>query len=240
MIKPLTIILAVAVLFVVSCKKKEGPTVTELGNMAEAKLNEIKTLSAGIPCAQLNDVAVKEISEGCSAAYYLVKSSDLTRFEQLKKEYFDLLRRQTDAMVKQGIIIDPCFESYWIAEQPIKTICNSFDLKLITSQNISIEEAKPLADQTYQEIKTIIDAQTCTGEADWTYTVLIKDRIGNVEYVPYLRSRDYSVLKKKISLYNRLRARIITEQAPADYVPNKSQVEKIECVNGKPVVKLKN
>ena len=237
-LKPLTIVLAVVLLFV-SCKK-DGLTVTELGNMAEAKLTEIKTLAAEIPCSERDNVSIQEISTGCSTSYYTVKSSDVTRFSNLKREYFDLLDKQTDAMVKQGIIIDPCFESIWIIGQPIRLECNNNKVQLITSANLGIEEAKTLAAKTYEEIMTIVNAQTCTNESAWMSTALIKDKIMEVEYIPYSRTQDYTALKKKVSLYNGLKYRIILAQGSADYTPSKVKVEKIDCVNGKPVIKLAN
>lgn len=85
----------------------------------------------------------------------------------------------------------------------------------------------------------IVNAQTCTNESAWLPTALIKD-LTNVEFIPYLRTQDFTVLKKKVSLYNGLKYRILQAQSPADYVPSKVRVEKIECVNGKPVVKLAN
>lgn len=236
--KPLSIILSVILLFV-SCKKDEL-TVTELGNMAEAKLTEIKTLSSDIPCSQQSNVTIKEISTGCSTSYYTVKSSDLTRFDNLKKEYFDLLGKQTDAMVKQGVIIDPCFPAIWIIEQPIRLECSGDKVQLITSANISIEEAQPLATKTYEEIMAIANAQTCANESAWMPTALIKDKTMEMEYIPYLSTQDYSLLKKKVSLFNGLKYRILQAQGPADYTPSKVKVEKIECINGKPMIKLAN
>jgi hypothetical protein len=234
-LKPLTIVLAVTLLFV-SCKKYEL-TVTELGNLAEAKLTEIKALSSDIPCSEQANVSIAEISTGCSTSLYPVKSSDLARFNLLKKEYFDLLGKQADAMVKQGIIIDPCFEFIWVTEQPIRVECKAGKVGLITSGNISIEEAKPLAMQTYEEIMTAVNAQTCSA-GTWEATPLVKDKIMDVQYIPYLRTQDHSALKKKIALYNGLKLRIIQAEGPADFVPATLKVDKVECVDGKPVVKF--
>jgi hypothetical protein len=238
-LKSLSIALAVTLLLL-SCKKEPGFTVTELGNMAEAKLTEMKTLAADIPCSQLDNVSIQEISTGCSSSYYPVKASDLARFVALKKEYFDLLGKQADAMVKQGIIIDPCFEFLWITDAPIRMECSADKVQLITPANISLEEARTLATKTYEEIMTIVNAQTCTNESAWLPTGLIKDKIMELEYVPYLRTQDHSAFKKKVALYNALKYRILKEQGPADYVPSTVKVEKIACVNGKPVVKLTN
>lgn len=232
--------MVLVLIFLLSSCKKDELTVTELGNMAEATLKEIKTLAADIPCSQQENVLIKEISTGCSTSYYPVKSSDLARFEDLKKEYFVLLGKQADAMVKQGVIIDPCFESIWVIEQPIRLDCKADKVELITSANISIEEAKPLATKTYEEIMTIVNAQTCTNASAWMSTILIKDKITEMEFIPYLTTQDFSVLKRKVSLYNVLKYRVLQSQGPADYVPVKVTVEKIDCVNGKPVIKLTN
>lgn len=235
-LKPAAIVLAVALLFS-GCKKDEL-TVTELGNMAEAKLKEIQVLSADIPCSQQNEVSVQELSTGCAVTYYLVKAADQVQFNKLKKDYFDLLGKQADAMAKQGVIIDPCFESIWIGEQPIRLDCKEGKVELITSGNISIEEAKTLAAQSYQEIIATVNAQTCTTGSEWMPTALIKDKLMEVEFIPYLRTQDYSAFKKKISLYNGLKARIIEAQGPVDVVRNELKVERIDCINGKPVIKL--
>lgn len=235
-LKPLTMLMVV--IFCTTGCKKDEISVTELGNMAEAKISEIKTLAADIPCSQLDNVTIQEIATGCSTSYYTVKSSDQTKFNNLKKEYFDLLNQQVNAMVKQGIIIDPCYESIWIIEQPIRLECKADKVQLLTSANINIEEAKALAAKTYEEIMTIVNAQTCNNNPGWAATALIKDKVMELEYVPYLSTQDHSVLKRKISLYNVLKYRILKSEGSLDYVPGKVKVEKIECVNGKPVVKL--
>lgn len=235
-LKQLTIVLTVVLLFS-GCKKDEL-TVTELGNMAEAKLKEIQALSSRIPCSQENNVSIKEISTGCSTSYYPVKSSDVTQFDHLKKEYFELLGRQTDAMVKQGIIIDPCYESIWIIEQPLRLECKSDTVQLITSANVGLDEAATLATQTYTEIMTLVNAQTCTNESGWMSTPLLKDKIMDTEFIPYFQIQDNSALKKKVSLYNLLKYRIIEAQGPIDNARPEFKVERIDCVNGKPVIKL--
>lgn len=237
-LKPLTLLLVVTLLFQ-SCKKHEF-TVTELGNMAEAKLKELNALSTGIPCDQKDYVTIRTLSEstGCSASYYAVKSSDLALFNRLKKEYLELLSRQSDAMIKEGVIIDPCFQFIWVSEEPIRLGCNEGNVQLITPADLSVEEAKSMAAKTYEEIMTIVNAQTCVDESAWMVTPLIKDKIMEVEYVPYLRTVDYSAFKKKVSLYNSLKYHIIKAKGPIVNVPVNVKVEKINCVNGKPVIKL--
>lgn len=234
--KPLIIVLTI-VLSCLGCKKKERSSV-EWGELATAKINEMTVLTASIPCDQQTETSIQAMDSGCSTTYYPVKLSDQAKFDKLKKEYFELLNEQSKAMSREGYIIDPCFESMWIYEQPIRLACKAGTLQVITSANLSIEEAKPLAAKTYEEIMAIVSAQTCTNASSWMYTPLIKDRLMDVEYITYLQTQDYTALKKKVALYNRLKARIIHEQGPADVVTTPKKVESITCVNGKPVINL--
>lgn len=234
--KALAIALLVSISFL-SCKKKETSS-AEYEKMATAKLNEIKSLSSNIPCNIQAEVSVQEISTGCSSMYYLVKPSDLAQFEKLKKQYLDLTSKTLAALNREGIIVDPCFEAIWMAEQPIRMECSEGKVQLITSQNINLAEATTIAAQLYPEIIAAVNAQTCAAEPGWMYTLLIKDKVFEIDYVPYLRTKDHSALKKKISLYNRLRNRIIIANNPNDIVGNALKVSKIECVNGKPVIKF--
>lgn len=234
--KSLIIVLAIA-LFCVGCKKKEHSS-TEWGELATAKKSEIIALTANIPCGPLSGVSIQEMKGDCWAEYYAVKVSDQAKFDKLKKEYFDLLGKQTDAMYREGYIIDPCFEVLWIAEQPLRLECKSDRIQVITSANLSIEEAKPLAAKTYLEIMAIVNAQTCTNASPWMYTPLIKDRLMDVDYITYLQTQDYTVLKKKVALYNRLKSRIIQADGPVAPVQPQTKVERIDCVDGKPVIKL--
>lgn len=236
-LKPLTILLAVTLLFL-GCKKKEL-TATEWGELATAKMNEIKDLTANIPCNQQTEVSVQEMPAGCSVTYYPVKASNQAQFDKLKKEYFALLNKQSAAMSREGYILDPCHESIWMAEQPIRLECKAGKVEVITSKNISIEEAKPLAAQTYEEIMAAVNAQTCTNGLDWVPTFLIKDKIMDVQVIPYPRTQGDSALKKKISLYNRLKIRIIEAQGPVVYVRPELKMDRIDCVNGKPVIHYK-
>ncbi|MBE9598596.1 hypothetical protein [Pedobacter sp. MC2016-24] len=234
--KSLTIVLTIA-LFCLGCKKKERSS-TDWAELATAKMSEITALTANIPCSQQADVSIQEIPLDCSTNYYPVKTSDKSKFEKLKKEYLDLLSAQSKAMYNEGYIVEPCFESIWISEQAIRLECKSGAVQVITSANLSIEEAKPLAAKTYEEIMAIVNAQVCTNASAWGFTPLIKDRLMDVDFITYLAVENYTAFKKKVSLYNRLKARIIQAEGPADVVKPQMQVEKIECVNNKPVIKL--
>lgn len=237
-LRSLILLLSLTLLFS-SCKKTEL-SAAEWGELATAKRKEIQSLTLNIPCSQKSTVSIQEISNGCSNQFFAIQAADLAKYEKLKKEYLDFTDKQYAAWNREGLIVDPCFETIWALEQPIRLECQSDTVHLVTSENISLGEAATLAAETYTEIMADVEAQTCAGESSWMYTLLVKDKIMEVEYIPYLRSKDFSSLKKKVSLYNRLKLRIIESQGPIDYVRNELTVDKVECVNGKPVVKLYN
>lgn len=237
-LKTLTSLLCL--LMLLSTCKKDERTVSEWGQLADAKLKEIEMLSEDLPCQEQADLSIQELSLGCSSKPYPIRSSDLETFNKLKAEYFTLLGKQTDAMIKEGYIIDPCWDELWSFEQPIRLECKDNKMQLITSQSISLEEAKPLADATYKKIMEFVNGQTCTDAASLTYTALIKDKIMDLQYIPYSRKSDTKELQKMASLYNVLKLRIINSEGPSNYEANTKRVKSIECENGKPTVVLKD
>ncbi|ACU04611.1 hypothetical protein [Pedobacter heparinus] len=237
-IKVFTILLAVAFLMN-GCKKKERSP-TDWEELLSAKKNELVNLTANIPCSELEHVQIKDISTDCSVTYYLVVASKLAQFEKLKTAYLDLLSAYNKSLYRAGYIVEPCFESIWMAEQPIRTECKDGKVQLITSNNINIEEAIPLAAKSYEEIMTMVNAQTCTGGAEWWPTPIVKDEVMELDFILYLHSKDYSVLKKKVSLYNKLKYRIFEAQGTGGILRSKLKFDRTDCVNGKPVIVYKN
>jgi len=237
-LKALTSLLCLIILF--SACKKDERTVSEWGQLAESKLKEIEMLSEDLPCQEQANFSIQELSNGCSSKPYPILSSDVETFNKLKQEYFDLLGKQTDAMIEEGYIIDPCWNELWNFEQPIRLECNNNRMQLITSQNLSIEEAKPLADATYNKIMDFVNSQTCTDASSLDYTALVKDKVMNLQYIPYSRKSDITELQKMASLYNSLKFRIINSEGPTDYETNIKRVKSIECANGKPTIVLED
>ncbi|RLJ77319.1 hypothetical protein BCL90_2404 [Pedobacter alluvionis] len=62
----------------------------------------------------------------------------------------------------------------------------------------------------------------------------------SMEYVPFSRTTDFKELQAKVSLYNRLNLNVIKAENKGNNFTNVKTVEKIDCVDGKPVIKFKN
>lgn len=222
-----------------ACKKDERNS-AEWGELATAKRNEIQALTQNIPCSRKSSVIVKEISEGCSVQYFAIQDSDLAKYEKLKKEYLDFTSKQYAALHREGVIVDPCFESIWAVEQPIRLDCKGDKVQLITSVNVGLDEARALVDGNYELITGFVNAQTCTENINWAYTPLINYKTMKIEVIPYSRTADYTALKEKVSLHNRLSFRIVEAQGAVPNFQHGKTVDKVECLNGKPVIKFKN
>lgn len=224
------------VLILSACKKDER-SVSEWGQLAQAKLRQIEILSSDLPCQQQANVTIQDLSNGCSSKLYPILNSDLKTFENLKAEYFDLVGKQTDAMIKEGVIIDPCVDMLWNQEQPIRLECNNNKIQLITSYNISVDEAGPLAEDAYKQLMRHVDSEVCADNSGWDYTALVRDSPLRIQYIPFSRKGDVKELQKIASLYNGLKLRIINnsgEQPIYDSQPKR--VKSVECVNGKPSI----
>jgi len=237
-LRPFAVLVSLTLLFS-SCKKDER-SAAEWGELASAKRNEMLALTKNIPCSQKANVTIQEMSNGCSNQYFTIQASDLAKYEKLKKEYLNFTDKQYAAWNREGMIVDPCYETIWAAEQPIRLDCKGDKVELITSANVGISEAKSLIDGTEDLIANFVNAQTCTNETSWAYTALINYKTMKVELVPYSRTTNYKEFKEKVSLYNRLTFRVIEAEGTGPNFRNEKQVDKIECVNGKPVIKFKN
>lgn len=220
--------------------KKEELSAAQWGERAIAKRNEILSLSANIPCSQKANVAVQTIQFSCTTQYFTILSSDLQKYEKLKKEYLDFTDKQYLAWSKEGLIIEPCFEGLWSTDQPIRLDCKDDKVQLITTQNLPIEEAKSLILTTKSEIDNLIASLSCTSNTNWNYTRLINHQTMSIEYIPYPGTSDYKELKAKVSLYNSLNLNVIKAEQKGSAFTNVKIFEKIECENGKPVIKFKN
>ncbi|MES2651982.1 MAG: hypothetical protein V4663_09585 [Bacteroidota bacterium] len=229
---------AFALLFL-GCKKEEL-TAAQWGERAIAKHNEILALSANIPCSQKAKVSVQTIQLDCTVQFYPIISSDLAKYEKLKKEYLDFINKQYAAWNKEGLIVEPCFETLWATNQPIRLDCKDDKVYLITAENLPVDEAKVLITSTKSQLNNLTDALSCTSEVNWHYARLINHQTMSIEYIPYSSTADYKELRAKASLYNRLNLNVIKAEQKGNNFTNIKTIEKIECVNGKPVIRFKN
>jgi len=165
-----------------SCEK-DNRTSAEWGELASAKRSEIRALGANILCSQKDRVTVQPLTHGCSTEYFTVHASDLSKYEKLKKEYLHFVDEQYASLHREGLIVEPCSETIWVAEQPIRIDCKGDKVHLITSENLELDEAGALADASYGEIMSLVNSQTCTGADSFAYTALINYKSMKVEYI---------------------------------------------------------
>ncbi len=229
---------ALALLF--SGCKKEELTAAQWGERSAAKRNEILALSANIPCSQKANAVVQTIQLDCTVQFYPILSSDLKKYEKLKKEYLEFINKQYAAWNKEGLIVEPCFETLWATDQSIRLDCKNDKVYLITAENLPVEEAKSLITATKSQLDNLTNTLSCTSEAGWSFARLINYQTMSVEYIPYSGTTDYKELKAKASLYNRLNLNVIKAEQKGNSFTNIKTVDKIDCVNGKPVIRFKN
>ena len=220
--------------------KKEKYSAAQLGEFAVAKRNEILALSANIPCIQKAQVSVQSMQGNCTMQFFPILSSDLQKYERLKKEYLDLTDKQHDAWNKEGLIVEPCFESLWTTDQPVRLDCKDDKVYLLTAENLPVEEAKSLITTTKDQLDQLTTAMSCTSDANWGFTRLINHQTMSFEYIPFSHTDHYKELHAKVSLYNLLNINVIKAEEKGNNLTNIKTVEKIECLNGKPVIKFKN
>lgn len=236
-LKTLSLFLCLIVLFS-GCKKDER-TADEWGQLAEAKLKEIEALGENLSCQQQANVSIQEIATGCSSKLYPVLNSDVQTFNVLKEEYTDLLGKQAEAFHKNNpnVIIDPCWDVLWSYEQPIRLECKDNKVQLITTSNVSITEAAPIAENAYKGLMNYLNNQTCTDNAGWDYTAILNEKSQTLVYIPFSRKGDIRQLQRMASLYNSLILRIINDaETPATPGIALHRVKNIECLNGKPTI----
>ncbi|MGV3705517.1 MAG: hypothetical protein ACO1NU_09080 [Arcticibacter sp.] len=224
-----------------SCKKDER-TAKDWRQLTEAKLEEMQSLGKNIPCDKLSDVSLQEVVTGCGERYFPVLRADIDRFNKLKIEYQRYSEELNKAIAKEGWVQDtmPCWAVSLTRDQPVRLECRNDKLVVITTEDISIAEAKTLAQITYKQVTDDLNAQTCTSASNWGYAALIKDYTRSVQFVPYSSTGSPLNMKRNIVLYNRLMIRIINAEGSGDLTPNIPAVKGVECVNGKPRVQLIN
>jgi hypothetical protein len=182
---------------------------------------------------------VQTIKLDCSIQFFPILSADLQKYEKLKKEYLDFTDKQYEAWSKEGLILEPCFETLWAADQPIRLDCKDDKVYLITAENLPVEEAKSMIPITKSQIDNLIAALTCSNSANWSFTRLVNYQTMSFDYIPYSATSDYKELKAKVSLYNTLNLNVIKAEQKGSNFTNIKTVEKVECENGKPVIKFK-
>ena len=236
--KSLAILLCITTLLT-ACKKDER-TAEEWGQLAEAKLEEMRKLGENIPCEKQPDVSIQDLSTGCTVQYFPVLASDMDKFNRLRDEHQKYTEEQAKAWAKEGWVVDtyPCWMASWVTKHPLRLECKSNRVQLITTEDISMEEAKSLAEVTRKQVMDFVNLQTCTNADSWLFTALIQDKTMKIEFIPYSAKESSKEFIQKISLYNRLMMRIIDTEGSRVLSSDMPRVKGVDCVKGKPVIQL--
>jgi len=227
---------------VFSACKKEKLTTEEWMLLANDQLKEMEQLTADIPCEQQSDVTIEEFGDAfsCHLWYFPVAPSIKTRFVDFRDRFLQYRSNYVNAIQEKGGIVEICFDqdmSFWTDTQPVRVDCVGGNVKLITTENIDLEEAESLVVELYEQIKHYKDTVTCTGDEHWYHTAVIGDGYDDFEDIPYTPMHDYATLKKVLSTYNSLKFRILKEKGDVGYVNIGNRIPKVECVDGKPVIR---
>jgi hypothetical protein len=233
------IILLSLTLFSFGCKKEEI-TAAEWGERATAKRTEILNLSTNIPCSEKANTSIQTIQMDCAVQFYAIRTSDLEKYEKLKKEFLTLTNKQYTALTKEGLIVEPCSDLFWMTDQPIRLDCKDDKVYVITADNLPVDEAKSLITITKSQLDKLTAALNCTSDASLSYTRLINYQNMTMDYIPYAASSNNKELQAKASLYNRLNINVIKAEQKGNNFTNVKTVERVNCVNGKPVIKFRD
>ena len=224
------VLVACAVLFT-GCKK-EKRTSEEWRELAEAKLNEIETLVATIPCSQQNKAVIEGVMQYCGEIYYPVTSPIKSKFDRLRREYQRLSKNQWGAFGDEGGVID-CFGR---SPQPIRIGCEDNKLLVYTARNLPLEEAQEMASDLHAKIQHYKDTVSCDGNQRWGYEVVWNLESDELEVLPLFHGVTSPQWADVFSDYQIFVYRI-REAAGIDTYPRLSKQPKgVACEDGKPVI----
>lgn len=222
--------------------KKEHKSVTEWETLAKASLEKINDLSSNIPCAQSDEVEIKTIQMGCTPRYFTVTSDIEAEFNSLVEDYQYYSGKVMEARVDEGIVIEPCPDGILLNHQFLKLGCADGKVLMITTENLPLEEAQEYIDNAYAKIQTYRDTLSCRSPEALAYTGLLKKETSDFEfdYLIYARGDATDEIGEMIMQYNALRLRQIEAGEDPQYVNNEQDIEGIDCIDGKPSLRLRD
>lgn len=235
--KILLLITLSALLF--SCEKDEKTT-EEWSRLAIEKRQEIDHLIAATACHDISEWSVFTYGEpySCVPTYFPIHPSIKEEFDKLWADYLYFDQEHTNAMIKEGAIIDPCWGGEWFHHAPIQLECRDHKASLVYIRDLDLEESKAEIATIYPRIEKYLDELTCESNEGWTYAMLL-DKDCGYSYIPYKRTNNGSVVQADIALYNTHRANILNKEKPDCSGTAQEVLEDIACEDGKPVVKTK-
>lgn len=236
--KRLLLFVALSVLLF-SCKKDEK-TAGEWSGLATEKRQEIDNLIAGTACNDINEWSVfsQRMPYACAETHFPIHPSIKEEFDKLWADYLYLSGKTIDARIKEGLIIEPCWEEIWFHYAPLRLECHDNKASLVYISDLDVAESKEQIADIYPRIEAYLAELTCESSEGWTYTMLY-DNDCSASYIPVRRTNEHPVIRTDIELYNAHRSNIINKETPDCGDRIYEYPDGIFCEDGKPVVKTK-
>lgn len=236
--KGITIFIILSILLF-GCKKEEK-TAGEWSTLATEKRLEIDHLIAGTVCNDISEWSVFTYGEpySCAPTHFPVHPSIKDKFDKLWADYLYFNQQHTNAMIAEGVIIDPCWGGDWFHHAPIRLECQDNKASLIYISDLDVEDSKAEIALLYPRIEKYLSELTCESNEGWTYAMLL-DKDCGYSYIPYKHTNNVAAIQADIALYNTHRANIINKEKPECSTRSYEAFDRIVCEEGKPVVKTK-
>lgn len=237
--KKLLLFLALSVLFF-GCEKDEK-TAGEWSRLATEKRQEIDHLIASTACNDINEWSVFTYGDpySCAPIDFPIHPSIKDEFDKLWADYLYFDGEHTNAMIAEGVIIDPCWGGEWFHHAPIRLECQDNKASLIYISDLDVEDSEAEITVIYPRIEKYLSELTCESDGGWTYALLL-DKDCGYSYIPYKHTNNDAAIQADIALYNAHRANIINKEKPDCGNDSYEMIAGVVCENGKPVVETRS
>lgn len=229
-----------ALCFIFFSCDKEDKTSEEWSRLATEKRQEIDNLIAGKSCHDISEWSIFTYGDpySCAPTHFPMHPSIKDEFDKLWADYRYFYGKHLDAMIKEGVIIDPCWDDIWFQKAPLRLECNENKASLVYISDLEVEESKEQVAEIYPRIEAYLSTLTCESNEGWTYTILL-DKDCGYSYIPIRQTNERPAIRTDIELYNTHRANIINKEKPDCSGHTYEVFDGIVCEAGKPVVKTK-
>ena len=207
------ILAAVSLLF--SACKKDEKSADEWHQLLVEKRQQIDQLIAGASCDDISEWSIFShvMPYACSPTYFPMHPSIKEEFEKLWTDYLYYSQENTNAMIKEGVIIEPCWDDIWFHHAPLHLTCKEQKVSLVYIHDLDVEESKQQIAEIYPRIAAYITALTCNEDEHWTFTYLYNQDCG-ASFIPVRRTNEHLPIRTDVELYNAHRAKIVNKEKP--------------------------
>lgn len=225
--------------FLFSCEKAEK-TGEEWSRLLDEKRQEIDNLIVSTVCNDVSEWSVfsDRLPYACSETHFPIHASIKDEFDRLWADYLYLSEKNIDIMIKEGVIIEPCWDDIWVHQAPLHIACDNNKPSLVYVNDLDAEKSKEQLAMIYPRIEAYLAELTCENSEDWTYTVLYNNGCSPA-YIPVRRTNERSAIRTDIELYNAHRANVLQKEQVDCSNRITTYPDGVYCENGKPVVKTK-